>query len=174
MTIDGIALLLMIALGPDTPAPACQRETIVELFRLVSTGSGSIADRDRLWADQAELEGALVTCAMFPESIGGEPTREQAREVKRVLQNPKKHRSEVFAFLRYRWPELFSKAVTPTQVSGPIIGPRPTLEYRVRIDNNKAVRVFFEAGSCHIISVIAPEGQEVLSKPDCHWRRKAR
>jgi len=172
MTIDAIALLFVLTLGSGSAAPACQRETIVELFRLVSTGSGSIADRERLWAHQGELEAGLVTCAMFPNLTGGEPTGKQVRAVNRVLQDPKNHPSEVFAFLRHRWPSIFSKVITPRQVSDPVFESSPaTFEYRVRIDS-ETVRVRFDGSSCLIMSFVAPNGQEVLSKPDCRWRQK--
>jgi hypothetical protein len=166
-----IIALLLLAGEPE--APACQRATVVELFRLVATGEGTIEDRARLMADQEENEWALVGCGLFPELATKEATPEQDRAVRDALFGSRtKHKSEIFAYLKYVAPKIFAAPVPAAQVATPRVLPDSgAIEYAVTV-NRAVIRVGFDTRSCRVAYLLFPDGRAMLGKIDCLWRSK--
>ena len=166
------ALFLLLAVHEQ--APACQKQTIVAFFEATASGKGTIADLTRLITDQGELEAGLQECRLFPQNVGKPLTAEQVQRVAEVVRHPAENQSEVLAYLRYKWPKVFGRRISPSQVMEPVVEKgATTIGYPVRIDS-QIVRFWFEEAICRILSIQLPDGRSVSGeKVECLWRHMA-
>ncbi len=166
--------LIVLALAAAPEPPTCQKAAVIELFRLVANGTGSIEDRARLVADQEENEWAMVGCRMFPglgETDDTTPAQDEAIYNAMILK-PRQHKSEILAYLKHVAPRAFAAPISGSQVSKPRILPdQDSVEYTV-MTNAGAIRVGFEPTSCKILYLALPNGHSMLGDMDCRWRQK--
>ena len=209
------ALVLSLLLAADSGGPApvadvglpCQRAAIVEFFKLVSSGTATIADVRRLseFDHDHEVESQLQRCLLFPKEMEAllctagdaakctfyvhySPEQEAARPDDNVLpaaqdsvvferseRRAKGTRSELAAYLLFRWPKVFRSRVSANDISGPWKDAKDevSIYYRVKTPAGDVV-VGFVRDLCTIWDIALPGGQSVLDDPmDCFWRQKA-
>lgn len=209
MTALVLSLLLAADPGAATVVPdgglPCQRATIVEFFKLVSSGRATIADVRRLsdFDHDHEAESQLQRCLLFPKEMEAllctagdaakctfdvhySPEQEAARPDDNVLpaaqedvvferseRRAKETRSELAAFLLWRWPASFRRPVAPAAVSGPWrdTGYPRGITYRANTAAGQVV-LGFNRDECELKGMTLPDGTHPVVELDCLWRQK--
>lgn len=161
--------LIVLALAAAPEPPACQEAAVIELFRLVANGTGSIEDRARLVEDQEENEWTMVGCRMFPglgETDESTPAQDEAI-YDAMTREPRQHKSAILAYLKHVAPRAFDAPISCSQVSKPRFLPtQDSVEYTV-MTNAGAIRVGFEPTSCKVLYFALPNGHSMLGDMDC-------